>query len=289
MSYGQRLTDLAVKCGMSIPATLPLALARAGGAVLGDVAWRLDRHHRRVAMRTIEAALPELSGSARAEIIRSSFRHFGSVSGEFLRLAVESPEEICRRLEFDNWQFFAEAEAADRGTLILTAHLGFHEVLAPVVALYKGPMQMVARPIGHPLLHARVNAIRTRFGNGLIPKRGAARGLLRAISAGDRAVILIDQRVHPNEGLEVPFFGLPSWSSPLPAQISIRTGAPVLPLFGLSLPSGRILIRARSPIFPNDEGESVQELTARYMAVVEEEIRDRPEQWLWMHDRWKRR
>lgn len=289
MSLAKPLIDGIIKYGILIPAGLPLSLARAGGTALGDLAWRLDRHHRRVGLRTLEAAIPEFDRSTRARIVRQSFRHFGSVSGEFLRLGRETPEALCRRLEFEDWQFFARAEAAGRGVLVLTAHLGFHELLAPVVALYKGPMQMVARPIGNAPLHDRVKEIRTRFGNGLIPKRGAARGLLKAMTTRGRAAILIDQRVHPHEGVEVPFFGLSSWTSPLPAQISVRTGAPVLPLLALQVPGGRNRIVARAPIFPADESSSVRGLTARYTAVVEEEIRARPQQWLWMHDRWKRR
>lgn len=288
MIIRHQLESLIVAAFTGLPANLPLPLARLMGAALGDVARRLDRRHNRVAHRTLEAAFPDLSNAARSDIVRRCFRHFGSVGADFFHLGRLAPVALCRRLELENWNRFRDAEAAGRGVLILTAHFGFHELLAPVVALYKGPMSMVARPLGSAALNARVNLIRTRFGNRLISKRGAARGLLNAVSSGGRAVILIDQRVHPNKGIEVPFFAQPSWTSPLPARISIRTGAPVLPLFAVPLDRGKYRLHTHPPIFPDDYNADVGELTTRYLAVIEEEINARPAQWLWMHDRWRR-
>ncbi|MDH3255610.1 MAG: hypothetical protein OEM62_11505, partial [Acidobacteriota bacterium] len=207
MNINRKLEELIVAAFTGLPAVLPLPLARVFGAALGDVARRVDRRHRRVAHRSLEAAFPDMSIATRSEIVRRCFRHFGSVGADFFHLGRLEPVALCRRLELENWSRFGDAEVAGRGVLIVTAHLGFHELLAPVVALYKGPMSMVARPLGSAALNARVNLIRTRFGNRLVPKRGAARGLLHAVSTGGRAVILIDQRVHPNEGIEVPFFG----------------------------------------------------------------------------------
>ena len=288
MTISRHLETLIVTVLTGLPAALPLPLARTVGAALGDVARRLDGRHRRVAHRSLDAAFPDMSTAVKSVIIRRCFRHFGSVVADFFHLGRLTPVALCRRLEFENWSLFGEAEAAGRGVLILTAHLGFHELLAPVVALYKGPMHLVARPLRNLALNTRVNGIRSRFGNRLVPKRGAARGLLQAISSGGRAAILIDQRVHPNEGIEVPFFGRPSWTSPLPARISIRTGAPVLPLFAFPLAGGTYRLLAHEPIFPDGSSEDVGELTTRYLAVIEKEIRARPPQWLWMHDRWRR-
>ena len=232
-------------------------------------------------------AFPEMRRDARRSLVRRCFRHFGSVTIEFFHLGNSPPREICRRLELENWHYFAAAEAHGRGVLLLTAHLGLHELLAPVVALYKGPMYGVVRPLHNQVLNDRLFAMRTRFGNRAIPKRGAVLGLFKAIGDRQRALILIDQRVHPTQGIEVPFFGRPSWTSPLPAHISLRTSSPVLPIFAFQEPGGRYRVVVREPILPEPLSD-VQELTRRFMAVTEAEIRSRPQEWLWMHDRWKR-
>lgn len=287
MSLAHRLGGLLFDAATLPPARMPLAATRALGSALGDLAWRLDRRHRRRADRTLEAALPDLARRERRRLVRRCFRHFGSVTLEFFHLASSSPTEICDRLQLEHWERFAEAEDRGRGVLILTAHLGLHELVGLAVTLYKGPIHGVARPLRNRVLNDRLVTIRTRFGGTLIPKRGAVLGLFKAIADGQRALILIDQRVHPSQGVEVPFFGRPSWSSPLPAHISLRTGAPVLPVFAFQRPPDGYRLAVRAPIFP-DESSTVGELTRRYMAVVEDEIRSCPEQWLWMHDRWKR-
>ena len=270
-----------------LPANMPLPATRAFGSALGDMAWQLDSRHRRRADRTLETALPEMSRDDREKTIRRCFRHFGSVSAELFHLGNSSPVDICSRLHLEHWHRFAEAEAHGRGVLILTAHLGLHELLAPVIALYKGPMCGVARPLRNRVLNDRLDALRGRFGNRAIPKRGAVLGLFKAIADQQRALILIDQRVHPTQGIQVPFFGIPSWCSPFPAHISLRTSVPVLPIFAFQKPGGRYRLVVRPPIYA-DGASGVAELTSRYMAVTEDEIRSQPEQWLWMHDRWKR-
>ncbi|MCP4249361.1 MAG: lysophospholipid acyltransferase family protein, partial [bacterium] len=129
--------------------------------------------------------------------------------------------------------------------------------------------------------------MRERFGNSTIYKRGAARGLSRAIRQGESIAILIDQRVHPNEGIEVPFFGHSAVTTTLLARLSLRHQLPVVPMFAFPRPWGRFLVAVRPPIHPAGTGdEAVAELTARYLAAVETEIRRQPELWLWQHERW---
>ena len=223
------------------------------------------------------------------------FRHFGSSIFESFSLARSSPEDICRLLSFENWHYFAEAEADKRGLIILTAHLGVHELIGSVVALYRGPMHVIARPVfesdSRPSRHQDSRALRELVH---AQETRAARGMLKAMDRAERVAILIDQRVHPHHGVEVPFFGRPSWTSPLPAQISLRSGAPVLPIFAYRMPRGRYRIVAHPPIRSVSSGGSkpaasdVAALTARYSEVTEAAIRRELDQWLWMHDRWRR-
>lgn len=249
---------------------------------------------RRVARRNLALAFPDEPDRRLERLARVSFRHFGRSIFETVSLSRLDAEAICSLLSFEGWDNFARAEAEGRGVIVLTAHLGVHEVLSPTIALYRGPLHMVARPFSHPALERRVRAIRERFGNFSLPKRQAARGMMRALAEGDRVAILIDQRVHPFQGVRVPFFDRESWTSPLPAQISLRSGAPVLPIFAYGRGQGRYSIVAHSPILPPASGGSkpsaaeVHNLTAQYAQATEMAIRRELGQWMWMHDRWRR-
>jgi KDO2-lipid IV(A) lauroyltransferase len=174
---------------------------------------------------------------------------------------------------------------------ILSAHVGFWELVPPVVALYRGPMSIVVRPADNPHLDRELCALRERFGNEVVPKRGAARRILERLRAGGRVGILIDQRVQPKEGIEVPFFGRPALTSPILARLSLRTGAAVVPVAAFPEPHGRYRLIARPAILPpegaTDDEATVAALTRRYLEVAEEDIREHPAQWLWMHRRWR--
>lgn len=263
------------------------------GALVGELLFAISPNRRRITRRSLSLAFPERTPNDLEPIARRSFRHFGASVFESVSLARTSPREICRLLSFEDWHFFDEAEADGKGLIVLTAHLGVHELVGSVVALYRGPMHVVARPFSSPFIEKRIRRIRERFGNFSIPKSRAPRGMLEALKRGERVAILIDQRVHPRQGVEVPFFGRPSWTSPLPAQISLRRGAPVLPIFAYRRPGGRYRIVAYPPIRPERSSakphpDEVAELTARYARATESAIRREVDQWLWMHDRWRR-
>ncbi len=266
---------------------LPHGAARRVGAVIGELAHLLDRRHRFVARNNLALALPELSEAERRRLARRCFRHLGGMFCDNLSLARFDAVELCRRLTLEGWDHLRRADEQGRGVLILSAHFGNWEVLAHPVALYRGPMHFVARPADNPLIERRVRQLRERFGNASLPKRGSARQMLQVLRSGGRLTLLIDQRVHPNEGIEVPFFGHPAMTTPLLAKLSLRTGSPVVPVFAVPEPGGRFRVAARPAIEPQGRGdEAIRTLTARYLEVIEAEIRARPHMWMWMHERW---
>lgn len=263
------------------------------GEVAGSLSYRLSSNRRRIACRTLSRALPNSTQGEVSALARASFRHAGAAMLESISFARLEAQELCRLIDFENWHFFRQAEDSMRGVIVLTAHLGVHELVGPAVALFRGPMHMIARPLANAAAERRVRGIRERFGNRTIHKRNAARGMLRALRKKERVAILIDQRVHPNQGVRVPFFDIPSWTSPLPAQASLRSGAPVLPLFAYRLDDSRYRVVASPPIDPprvtdQPSQEEIDSLTAKFSAVTETAIRRALPQWLWMHDRWRR-
>lgn len=271
--------------------TLPHRASRIVGRRLGDLGWLLDRRHRKVTLENLGHAYPDLEPGERRRLGRECFRHFGAALCDTVSSSRFDAVELCRRLTIDGWEHVEAAESQGRGVFFLSAHLGQWEIAAYPPGLYGGPLHVVGRPLDNPRLNRELERLRARFGNELIPKRGAARGMLQAMRKKGRVGILIDQRVQADEGIEVPFFGRPAVTSPLLARLVLRTGAPVVPIFGYAEPGGRYRFVAREPLEAPAETEETPEilhdLTARYLEVTQREIRRRPELWMWMHRRWK--
>lgn len=271
---------------------LPHSAARAFGRGLGSLAHVLDRRHREVARRNLAAALPEIGDAERRRLVRECFRHFGAALCDAISSTRFTPTELCHRMSLRGWENLEEAERRGKGIFILSAHLGFWELVPPLIGLTRGRMDIVVRPADNPWLDRELRGLRERFGNATIPKRGAARKMLEVLRAGGRVGILIDQRVQEKEGIHVPFFGRPARTSPVLARLSLRTGAAVVPIAAYPEPGGRYRIVVRPAILPpeDEEGdEAVAALTRRYLEVAEEDIRAHPEMWLWMHRRWDER
>jgi len=274
----------------SLVRALPHRAVRPLGRRLGELAWLADWRHRRVARDNVAQALPELDAAARGRLVRECFRHFGGAVLDAVSVTRFDLVELCRRLTLEGWGHVEEAEARGHGVFFLSAHLGYWEIAAYPPGIYGGPLHVVGRPMDNPLLDRELARLRRRFGNELIPKHGAARRMLRVNRRRGRVGILIDQRVPKQSAIEVPFFGRPALTSPLLAQLSIRTGTPVVPIFGYPEPRGRYRFVAR-PVIEAPEGveatpDAVHDLTREYLRVTEEEIRKAPEMWLWMHRRW---
>lgn len=271
---------------------LPHGAARCLGGGLGELGYWLVARRRRVALKNLARVFPELDAAGRRRLARASFRHFGMALCDSLSIARFGPVELCRRLTLEGWEHLEHARRRGNGVCVMSGHLGCWEVAADTLGLYGGGFQIVARALDNPWLDRDVRQLRERFGNHLIAKRGTLRRLFQIVHGGGRLGILIDQRVRAKEGIVVPFFDCPAVASPVLARLSLRTGAPVVPIFGYALPGGRYRVVLHPPILPGDarpepgEDESAA-LTRRYLELVEREIRRAPEQWMWMHDRWK--
>ncbi len=268
---------------------LPHRTSRALGRGLGDLAWAVLGRRRRVTLDNLERALPELGASERRRIARESFRNLGRMACDTISSHRFDSREVCKRLTLAGWENFASARDEGRGVLVMSAHLGSWEMAAHAVGLYGEPMHVIGRPLDNPRIDQSLSSQRKRFGNQTIPKRGAARGSMRVLRGKGVVGILIDQRVRPEQGILVPFFGHNALTSPLLARLALRTGAPIVPLFGELAPGGRYRIEFEEAIeSPPDGEDAVEELTRRCLEVVERRIRRAPEQWLWLHERWKR-
>jgi len=268
---------------------LPLGAARPLGAALGELAW-LAGVRRDVVRANLALVFPDWAPARRRALARACYRHFGAMVFDTVAMSRLDPVAVCARLTLVGWERLEQAEALGNGLLVISAHLGNWEVGGRPLGLYRGPIHPIARPFNNPLVYRFMEAERERFGQRLIDKRGAAKQIFRVLRDGGKVGIIMDQRVRPGQGIVVPFLGHPALATPLPAAAALRTRAVAVPVIAWPEPHGRYRVEIGEPILP-PEGEHGEEavaaLTTRYLEVLGAEIRRRPEQWLWLHRRWR--
>jgi KDO2-lipid IV(A) lauroyltransferase len=269
---------------------LPLAAARPFGASLGELLYRIGAR-RGTVKRNLALVFPERPAAERRQIARRCYRHFGAMICDTIAMSRLDAVELCRRMTLVGWEHLEEAQSHGRGVLVLSAHLGNWEVAARPVGLYRGPFHVVVRPFNNPLVYAHLDRERERFGERQIEKRGAAKQLFRVVRERGIGGVVMDQRVRPGQGIVLPFLGHDALTTPLPASIALRTGAPAVTIVAWPEPRGRYRVELGKPMLPPEGGarddEAVAALTRRYIAALEADILRHPEQWLWLHRRWR--
>ena len=257
------------------------------GRWIGRAAWFAGRRDRRRALAHLALAYPDLPESERRRIARGSIVHQGIVLAETLHLSRRSCADVERYVETEGWEEVAALAAAGRPVLILTGHCGNWELLAALINCRGLAMRVVGRRLDEPDLQELLLAARRRFGTETIERGapGSSRRLLRSLREGGALGMLIDQDTKV-EGVWVDFFGRPAYTPVGAAKIAAKVGAAVVPSFIERRADGRHLARFLPPI---DLPEGPAEATARMTAAIEAQVRRVPEQWVWMHRRWRRR
>ena len=272
---------------------LPRRLARAVGAAIGALAYRLLGRLRRVGLRNLELAYPEMPPAQREAILCSEYRNLGLLLAEFCKMPGYTPESASRFIRYEGLENYQSARAKGKGVLVLTGHLGAWELSSFYHSLMGMPMGMVIRRLDNPLVDAFVNRIRCLHGNRVIHKDDFARGLIASMRAGETVGILMDTNMTPPQGVFVPFFGVQACTASGMARIAARTGAAVLPGFLLWEESERRYVLHFGPELPvvhtEDSEQDAIVNTATFTAAIEAYVRRYPGQWLWVHRRWKTR
>ena len=272
---------------------LPRPIARAFGAGVGWAVYRLLGRLRRVGVRNLELALPQRTADERDAILRGVYRSLGWQLAEFCRMERYTRGNTRDWIRYEGLEHFLRAEAEGKGVLILTGHLGAWELSSFYHSLMGHPMGMVIRRLDNRLLDGFVNRIRCLHGNRVMHKDDFARGLLTAMRAGETVGILMDTNMTPPQGVFVDFFGTAACTASGLARVALKTGAAVVPGFLVWERAERryVLHFGERVAAPNsgDAEADVLELTARCTAVLESWVRRYPEQWLWIHRRWKTR
>jgi KDO2-lipid IV(A) lauroyltransferase len=266
------------------PRSIAERLARSYVSLLDAAVPRL----RRVAMRNLELAMPELTPDKRVRITDGVFRSIARVLVGVARLPALTRENIGEWIVHDGLEQLREAQSRGKGVLIATAHLGNWEFSVNAHTLLCGDtMSVVVRPLDNPLIDDFVRRRREIFGNRMIGKKEFVRSLLKALQDGETAAMLVDQNNMLDQGVFVDFFGIPARTGTSFAKIAAHTGAAVVPGFALWIEAEG---RYRLKFYPAlDMTGDIAEDTRRVQAAIERAIREYPDQWLWIHRRWKAR
>jgi Kdo2-lipid IVA lauroyltransferase/acyltransferase len=248
---------------------------------------------RRVGERNLELALPELPPVERNRILRGLFRNLGAQLVEFCRMPRYTVKNTRNWLRTEGLENYLAAEARGKGVLVLTGHLGGWELSGFYHSLMGHPMGMVIRRLDNRLLDEYVNHIRCLHGNRVLHKDDFARGLLTAMRAGETVGILMDTNMTPPQGVFVKFFGIIACTASGLARVALKTGAAVVPGFLVwESAEGKYVLHFGPELrFAESDDHEADILAATQQCndVLESWIRRYPDQWLWIHRRWKTR
>ena len=272
---------------------LPRAVARAAGGAVGLAAYACASRLRKVGRRNLALAFPEMTEVERRRILRLSFRQLGWQLAEFAHMRRYTRSFAQRIIRYEGLEHYLAARDQRKGVLVLTGHLGVWELSSFFHSLMGHSMAMVIRRLDNARVDAFVNGIRTLHGNRVLHKDDFARGILKELHRGDSVGILMDTNMTPPQGMLVPFFGKDACTASGLARVASHSGAAVLPGFLLwEARERRYVLHFGAPLAlqrTGDAEEDARSNTALFTRVLEEWIRRYPEQWLWVHRRWKTR
>jgi len=242
---------------------------------------------RRTAERNLSFAYPDRDAAWRTHTIDGIFASIGRLLSAFAQFPSLNASNIRQWIEYEGLEHYERAKAKGRGVLFATAHLGNWELSAYAHALLAEPMNVVVRPLDNPTIDDIVERRRGLSGNKLLSKRDFARSILHALRNNEAVGILVDQNSSPDTGVFVPFFGRLACAGSTFAKLAARSGAAVIPGFAVWRAD---LSRYTLRFYPEIQmtGDVVAD-TAAIQSAVEAAIRENPDQWLWIHRRWKTR
>jgi KDO2-lipid IV(A) lauroyltransferase len=288
-----RLEFLLVWALVKLLGSPPRGLARAVGAGVGRIALVAVPRLRRTGHRNLELAFPQKTAAERQLILSRLYRNLGWLLAEFCQMPHYTPESTKSFIRYEGLEHYLAARERGKGVLILTGHLGAWELSSFYHSLMGYPMSIVIRRLDNPLVDRLVNHIRCLHGNQVLHKDDFARGLLASMRRGETVGILMDTNMTPPQGAFVDFFGHQACTGSGLARVAMKTGATVMPGFLLWEEATRqYVLRFGAPLTLARSGDLEADAianTALFTKVIEEYIRQYPDQWLWVHRRWKTR
>ena|SRR5579871_4644890 len=272
---------------------LPRSWARWLGAHLASTLFRLQPRWKQIALFNLQLAFPHSTDAERQKIVSNMLRNLGWLAAEFAHLPRYNRRNIENVIVLDGFENFAAAERQGKGVLFLTGHMGAWELKPYAHALYHRPIHFVVRPIDNPPVDRLVNGYRSGSGNEPIDKRHSARAILRVLRGGGVVGILADQNAALEDSVFADFLGIPAATTTGIARMARRTGAAVVPVYSYwDAALGKYRLRyepALSLRRTGDEEADIRDYVVQFNDVLSNYVRRFPDQWFWVHRRWKTR
>lgn len=273
-------------------AALPLSTAMRLGMALAGFG-RLFPKLRRTAERNLQLAFPEISEAERRRLLLGCFKNLGRLLAVFSHFTRSNGEKLASLVQPVGLEHLVAAKERGRGVILFTGHVGAWELTSFGLSMLGHPLSFLVRRIDNPKIEELIDRARAHRGNRSIDKRFAAREMLQILHARGTLGILVDLNTLDREAIFVDFFGIPAATTFMVAKLALRTGADVLPVFAPWDKSKQKFLLKVGPALSfestGEEQEDVRRLTQAFTNVVEDYVRSYPDQWLWIHRRWKTR
>jgi KDO2-lipid IV(A) lauroyltransferase len=291
----ERIEYIALKSLLGIAKVMPIPLVYALFDSLARGLYRFDAKRRRITLENLAHAFPKLDETKREKLARAVYRQFGQSAAEILLMfvdrfdideAVMNKAEALKRIEW------VQLRAQGRGVIALTAHFGNWELLAHFLAMHGFTMLVIGREGNNKLIERRITTpFRRKYGNDSAYKDNAMLAMVKRLKKGGNVGILIDQKAGANASVKVPFFGEDADTTLSVATLKQKLDPLIVPFYAVRTGKGQYRIEVGDPIeYTGDEKgeEALAEMTAQYNREMEKMIKRHPEQWFWMHNRWRR-
>ena len=269
---------------------IPLSVRKGFFLAIFFLFYHIGTKNRLITLHNLMRSFPEKDTDEIISITKGVYRHFAIVAAEFFDMPYISKENISKWVDVDGLENYQTAISQGKGVLSIVAHFGNWELMTIAVPFYLKPMYIVYRPLDNKVIDNIVEYVRTLQGNELIPKGGSGKRIMDLLKDNQIIGILSDQNVSKREGVFVDFFGRTACTGVGLAVMAMRSGAPVIPAFMARQKSGKyklILKPAIEAVCTEDYETDLRVNTQRFTKIVEEIVREYPEQWFWFHQRWK--
>jgi len=297
MKFARHLLEyLAARAVLALLALLPRSFAMRVAIVGSCGLFACLPRLRRIGLRNLELAFPDLSLAERGQLLKQSFENFGRIIADFAHFPRTTPADLAARVETSFPPAlearYRTAKAAGRGVIFVTPHLGNWEILALAASAILEPIAYLARPLDNPLLERYTSRVRSRFGNRPINKRDSVLEGLAILDGGGHLGLLADVNTLQRDGVFVPFFGHLACTTRSVAMLALRTNALIVPVCCVwdtnryRILVGELVEAVRTASYAK---KNITDTTALYTAEIEKFIRAYPGQWIWIHRRWKTR
>ncbi|MBT8351550.1 MAG: hypothetical protein KJO26_10000 [Deltaproteobacteria bacterium] len=277
---------------VSFIADLPHKYILSLGKLLGRLIYFTDVPHRRIVRRNLKFVYPEWTPKRTKSTSLRVFQNIGMTFLEICQIACLPKDKLLSRTKIKGEKLLLDAIKDNKGAILISAHLGNWEIVAPFLSANIGARaSMVGRRLRINLINRMIEGLRTRFGATVIDKESGMPKMMRAIREGKILGIMLDQGTQSSMGVKVNFFSKAVTATVGPALLALRCKCPVVPIFGVRENDGSLKIIVKSPLKlkrTKDLKADLKVNTQIMVNAIEKTVRAYPEQWFWVHKRWKK-